>query len=76
MAVTHGSTQLLRVLALGTMVALMYWLLFANEARILDISRQGDWSGFLLIAIALVFSFVHGAFTSHFWELLGLRAKK
>ena len=76
MAVTHGSTQWLRVLALGTMVALMYWQLFANEARILDISRQGDWSGFLLIAIALVFSFVHGAFTSHFWELLGLRAKK
>jgi hypothetical protein len=58
------------------MVAVLYWLLFANETRILDLSRQGNWSSLILIAIALVFSFVHGAFTSHFWELLGLRAKK
>ena len=28
------------------------------------------------LAIAMVFSFVHGAFTGHFWDLLGLRAKK
>jgi hypothetical protein len=24
----------------------------------------------------MVFSLVHGAFTGHFWDLLGLRAKK
>ena len=76
MAVTTRSPQLLRVLALGTLVAVLYWLLFANETRILDLSRQGDWSSLILIAIALLFSFVHGAFTSDFWELLGLRAKK
>lgn len=76
MAVTHRNLQIPRVLALGTMVAVLYWLLFANEARILDLSRQGNWSCLILIAIALVFSFVHGAFTSHFWDLLGLRAKK
>jgi hypothetical protein len=58
------------------MVAVLYWLLFANETRVMDLSRQGSWSAVILIAIALVFSFVHGAFTSHFWEMLGLRAKK
>jgi flagellar biosynthesis protein FliQ len=54
----------------------LYWLLFANETRIIDLSRQGSWSSLILIAIALIFSFVHGAFTSQFWDLLGLRAKK
>ena len=76
MAVNHRSPQFLRVLALGTMVAVLYWLLFANETRIIDLSRQGSWSSLILIAIALIFSFVHGAFTSQFWDLLGLRAKK
>lgn len=76
MAVNHRNPQFPRVLALGTMVAVLYWLLFANEPRILDLSRQGGWSSVILIAIALIFSFVHGAFTSHFWEMLGLRAKK
>ena len=30
---------------------------------------------FVPILLALVFSFVHGAFTSHFWDVLGVKAK-
>jgi hypothetical protein len=40
-------------------------------------TRQGEKLYALVpIGIAIVFSLVHGAFTGHFWDLLGLRAKK
>jgi hypothetical protein len=28
------------------------------------------------VAVAFAFSFVHGKFTSHFWDFLGFQAKK
>ena len=72
---------LLLTLILGAASAGLYILLFVFSARLPElaaITRQGGHKLYALvpIAIALVFSFVHGAFTGHFWDLLGLRAKK
>lgn len=67
-------------LILGAASAVLYLLLFLYADELIGLAegtREGNKLYALVpIAIAMVFSFVHGAFTGHFWELLGLRAKK
>jgi hypothetical protein len=71
---------LIITLVLGTASAGLYLLLFLFSDRLPDLAaatRQGEKLYALVpLIIAMVFSFVHGAFTGHFWDLLGLRAKK
>ncbi len=68
------------VLVLGLSSAGLYLLLFLFSDALVDLSaatRKGRWVYALVpLSIALVFSFVHGAFTSRFWDFLGLKAKK
>ncbi|MBF0311008.1 MAG: hypothetical protein HQL56_15945 [Magnetococcales bacterium] len=65
----------LRTLALGALTLALYLLLFAYEDRVLAMAREGRWFFILPIAVAFLFSFFHGAFTSAFWEMFGVRAK-
>ena len=74
------SRSLLLVIGLGTLSILLYLLLFQFSDRLTALAaatRGGEELYALVpIGIAVVFSFVHGAFTGQFWDLLGLRAKK
>lgn len=73
------SKLFLQTLLLGAISALLYFLLYTFEDRILDWSGGFAIDGWYFLApilIAFIFSAVHGVFTSHFWELLGIRAKK
>jgi len=67
-------------LVLGTASAALYFLLYLFSDTLPGLAaatRQGEKLYALVpLVIAMVFSFVHGAFTGHFWDLLGLRAKK
>ena len=58
----------------------LYFLLFVfnDEIRLAaEATSRGDKSLFFIpIIIAFIFSIVHGAFTGHFWEALGVKAKK
>jgi len=71
-------------LALGVASTSLYVLLFAFADRLPKIAaatRESETPYRIALAlvpilIALIFSFVHGAFTGRFWDLLGLRAKK
>lgn len=58
----------------------LYLLLYAYSDVILQMAKatlQGDKSLFFFpILIALGFSFVHGKFTGHFWDAMGLKAKQ
>lgn len=67
--------QNLRTIALGVLSLVLYVLLFANEQAVLKMSIEGTWGWVVPIAIAFTFSFVHGAFTGGFWDMLGLKAK-
>lgn len=71
---------LVKTLALGAVTAFLFLLLFLFSDQLIELAvrtRQGEKVYALVpIAIALVFSFVHGAFTGQFWDLLGLKAKK
>ena len=73
------SKLFLQTILLGAISAVLYFLLYYFEDRILDWSggfAVDRWYFLAPIFIALIFSAVHGVFTSHFWELLGIRAKK
>ncbi len=64
----------MKTVALGLAALVLYWLLFSYEAAILDVSARGHWYFLVPIAIAFLFSFVHGAFTGRFWDALGIKA--
>ncbi len=76
---TAKSKLLVQTTLLAALIAVLYFLLYYFEDWILERSGGFSVNGWYFLApifIALVFSAVHGVFTSHFWELLGVRAKK
>lgn len=72
---TNRSSALIQTLSLGILSAVLYFLLYRFEGIILDWSERGGWYFMVPISIAFIFSFVHGAFTGHFWDFLGVKAK-
>ena len=73
-SVTH--TQIVSyTLFFGLTSGMLYFLLYWFEDLILEWSKRGGWYFLVPIAIAFTFSLVHGNFTSHFWDLLGVKAK-
>jgi hypothetical protein len=66
---------LTRTLFFGIISVFLYLLLYAYEDEVLALSRQGGWNFIVPMAIAFVFSIVHGNFTGQFWDLFGIRAK-
>jgi hypothetical protein len=73
-SIDESAGQMTKTVLLGLAALVLYWLLFANEAAILDVSARGRWYFLVPIAIAFLFSFVHGAFTGRFWDALGIKA--
>ncbi|MDH4276219.1 MAG: hypothetical protein OEW08_14395 [Gammaproteobacteria bacterium] len=69
-------------LLFGTISVTLYILLFYFSDLTIEwarMTRQGQKEYFILpVIIAFVFSYFHGAFTSHFWDMLGFKpaAKK
>jgi hypothetical protein len=74
------SKVLASALLFGVASAILYALLLGYSDLFVEWAQrthQGEKSLFLIpIAVAFVFSWVHGNFTGHFWESLGLKAAK
>lgn len=67
------------VVGLGLLSVALYTMLYIFNLELIEMA-QSTHAGhkglfFLPIFIALVFSFIHGTFTSHFWDVLGVKAK-
>lgn len=65
--------------AMGLMSIGLYSLLYLYNGSLTHIA-QDTHAGhktlfFVPIVVALVFSWVHGSFTSRFWDMLGIKAK-
>jgi len=60
----------------GSVSLVLYVLLYLFEDPILGFASHGRWYFLIPIAAAFLFSFVHGNFTAHFWDMLGIKAKK
>jgi hypothetical protein len=66
-----------RAVAYGVISVALYVLLFAYADETVELARrtrEGErWLFLVPIAIAFVFSIVHGAFTGAFWAAVGLK---
>jgi len=60
----------------GLISLTLYVLLYLFEDEILDQVANGRWYFLIPILAAFAFSFIHGNFTAHFWDMLGIKAKK
>ena len=65
-----------KVVLSGALTSTLYLGLFLFEDAILHFSGLGRWYFVVPVTIAFAFSFVHGAFTGHFWDALGVHARK
>jgi len=72
--------SILSVIGFGIVSAVLYTLLYIYSDDLEQASQlvqKGEKIYFLVpIAIAFVFSYIHGTFTDRFWAALGLTAKK
>ena len=59
---------------LGIAAATLYAAVFLNSGTVMKYFTLGGVYAVLPIATVFVFSFVHGAFAHHVWEVLGIRA--
>jgi hypothetical protein len=70
--------SLAKAVSFGVASVALYALLFVYADETVELARrtrEGEKVWFLApIVIAFVFSYVHGAFTGHFWDALGLKA--
>lgn len=66
-----------KALTFGASSTALYTLMFIYSDELVEyarLTRQGEKIWFVVpIAIAFVFSYVHGAFTGFFWDTLGLK---
>jgi hypothetical protein len=79
MAEGRGSTRKKPVgsmIITGLISIALYFLLLSKQGVINDYISRGGMFAFLPIAVAFIFSLVHGAFTSHFWTVLGIEAAR
>ena len=65
-----------KMLVTGIISIALYAALLANQDVLNSTFGKGGMYAFLPIAMAFVFSFFHGAFTGHFWSVLGIEAAK
>lgn len=72
-----GSRAAVAAAAYGVPSAGLYGLLFWDEALIVELCSTPGLTGALFpVAVALVFSFVHGAFTGKFWDAFGVKPRR
>ncbi|MBI5049601.1 MAG: hypothetical protein HZC11_01680 [Nitrospirae bacterium] len=60
----------------GVITIVLYASLLLNQDIINSYFGKGGVYAFLPIITAFIFSFFHGSFTSIFWTVLGVEAKK
>lgn len=72
-----GRSKLIsKTVGLGLGAAALYAAVFTNSATVMKYFTKGGIYAALPIATVFVFSFVHGAFASNLWSLLGIEATK
>jgi len=76
---TKTKKNYLPFLFMGAISVSLYTLLYFFSADIVSVAQNTN-SGqkslfFIPIVIAMIFSLAHGSFTSHFWDILGVKAK-
>ncbi len=79
MAKNYGSSRkkpLVSLIITGVISFALYGILLSNQNLANDYLSRGGLFAFLPIAVAFLFSAVHGSFTGKFWTVLGIEAAK
>ncbi len=72
---TNRKKQLaIKTAGLGVFSAILYAAVFTNADVVMKYFTRGGWYAALPVATVFVFSFVHGAFASNLWSLMGIEA--
>lgn len=61
-----------KMIFFGLLTAALYGLIFANADWVMEHFTRGAWYAAMPVATVFLFSFVHGAFASHLWSVLGV----
>jgi len=64
------------MIVMGVISIALYATLLAKQDLVNSTFAQGGWFALLPIVTAFVFSYFHGAFTGHFWTVLGVEAAR
>lgn len=73
---SRGFVEVGKTVGFGLASAGIYAALFWNSDTVMQYFTKGAWYAALPIATVFVVSFVHGAFSHHLWEVLGIQAPK
>lgn len=65
-----------KTLLFGLLSITLYAAVFSHGTAVAHFFARGAWYAILPILTVFLFSFVHGAFASHVWTLLGIEARK
>jgi hypothetical protein len=65
-----------RTVGIGIASAALYAAVFSHSGTVMKYFTKGGFYAALPIVTVFVFSFVHGAFASNLWSLLGIEATK
>ena len=65
-----------KTIGLGLGVAALYAAVFLNSGTVMKYFTRGGIYAALPIVTVFAFSFVHGAFASNLWSMLGIEATK
>ncbi|MCL4475786.1 MAG: hypothetical protein M1508_06125 [Nitrospirae bacterium] len=79
MAGTYGRSRkkpVGKLIVMGIISIALYVILLSNQGVVNDYFSRGGLVAFLPIAVAFIFSIVHGSFTANFWTVLGIEAAK
>lgn len=60
----------------GLVSVTLFSLLYAFEDALIAFAGRGGWYFLVPVTTAFAFSYVHGSFTAHFWDCLGIKARK
>lgn len=65
-----------KMILAGIVSISLYAALLMKQDLINDYFTRGSLYAILPIAVAFIFSFVHGSFTGNFWTVLGVEAAR
>lgn len=68
----QGQRPVGKMILFGLFSLSLYALIFTNAEWVMQNFTRGGVYAFFPIATAFVFSFVHGAFASYLWSVLGI----
>lgn len=73
---SRGIGKIGKTVGFGLATAALYAAMFWDTDTVMHYFTKGAWYAALPIATVFAVSFVHGAFSHHLWEVLGIQAPK